>query len=75
MPDEGSTGWSDTWMISSEGHPPELHVHVDGPHGSAEANGQATVYFGEAPTSRRPATTPRPSRPAIATTHATDEAY
>ena len=36
LPKEGSTGWSDTWMISSEGQEPELHVHVDGPHHLAE---------------------------------------
>ena len=30
LPKEGSTGWSDTWMICVEGHAPELHVQVDG---------------------------------------------
>ena len=29
LPKEGATGWSDTWMISSEGEAPQLHVHVD----------------------------------------------
>ena len=29
-PKEGATGWSDTWMISSQAAHPELHVHVDG---------------------------------------------
>ena len=28
-PTEGSTGWSDTWMIAVEGQAPELHVQVD----------------------------------------------
>ncbi len=32
LPKEGSTGWSDTWMISSEAAASELHVHVDEPH-------------------------------------------
>ena len=32
LPKEGSTGWSDTWMISSEAKHPELHVQVDEPH-------------------------------------------
>ena len=29
LPEEGATGWSDTWMISSEAEASELHVHVD----------------------------------------------
>ena len=32
LPEEGSTGWSDTWMISSDAAASELHVHVDEPH-------------------------------------------
>ena len=32
LPDEGSTGWSDTWMMYSEAAASELHAHVDGPH-------------------------------------------
>ena len=32
LPEEGATGWSDTWMISSEAANPELRVHVDGSH-------------------------------------------
>ena len=32
LPDEGSTGWSDTWMMSSHGSPSELHAPVDEPH-------------------------------------------
>ena len=32
QPKEGATGWSDTWMISSQGQAPELHVPVDGLH-------------------------------------------
>ena len=33
LPDEGSTGWSDTWMIAKNAEASQLHVHVDGPHG------------------------------------------
>ncbi len=32
LPKEGSTGWSDTWMIYVEGEEPELHVPLDGSH-------------------------------------------
>ena len=35
-PDEGATGWSDTWMISSSSRASELHVQVDGLHRLAE---------------------------------------
>ena len=32
LPEEGSTGWSDTWMVAAEVRAPELRVHVDGLH-------------------------------------------
>ncbi len=51
-PKEGTTGWSDTWMISSPGQAPQLHVQVDGLHHRPEANAMATVWFGEAPVSQ-----------------------
>ena len=76
-PAEGATGWSDTWMIATEAaHPNCMYMWMNHMM-SAEANGQATVYFGEAPTSagslRR---TPRRLSPGhCEQTHATDEAY
>ena len=76
LPDEGSTGWSDTWMIASKAkHPNCMYMWMD--HmASAEANGQATVWFGEAPTSQAAcdyAETISPGHCEL--THATDEAY
>ncbi|HYH93287.1 MAG TPA: extracellular solute-binding protein [Candidatus Saccharimonadales bacterium] len=76
MPDEGSTGWSDTWMIASKAKNPNcMYMWMD--HmASAEANGQATVYFGEAPTSQAAcdyAETISPGHCEL--THATDEAF
>jgi putative spermidine/putrescine transport system substrate-binding protein len=76
LPDEGSTGWSDTWMIASKAkHPNCMYMWMD--HmASAEANGQATVWFGEAPTSQQAcdyAETLPPGHCEL--THATDEAY
>ena len=51
LPKEGSTGWSDTWMISSEAKNPNCMYmwmnHIISP----EANAAATEYFGEAPSS------------------------
>ena len=76
LPAEGSTGWSDTWMIHSKAkHPNCMYKWMD--HmASAEANGQATVWFGEAPTSQAAcdyAETLSPGHCEL--THATDEAY
>ena len=76
LPEEGSTGWSDTWMIAKNAaHPNCMYMWMD--HmASAEANGQATVWFGEAPTSQAAcdhAETLSPGHCEL--THATDEAY
>ena len=76
LPDEGSTGWSDTWMIAKNAkHPNCMYMWMD--HmASAEANGQATVWFGEAPTSQQAcdyAETIAAGHCEL--THATDEAY
>jgi putative spermidine/putrescine transport system substrate-binding protein len=53
LPDEGSTGWSDTWMISSEAEHPncayEWLNHIISP----EANAQVAEWFGEAPANEK----------------------
>ncbi len=52
LPEEGSTGWSDTWMISSKAKNPNCAYawlnYIDSP----KANAAATEYFGEAPNSQ-----------------------
>jgi putative spermidine/putrescine transport system substrate-binding protein len=52
LPSEGATGWSDTWMISSEAkHPNCMYMwmnHIISP----KANAQVAEYFGEAPAQR-----------------------
>jgi putative spermidine/putrescine transport system substrate-binding protein len=75
-PEEGATGWSDTWMISSQAaHPNCMYLWMDHMM-SAEANGQATVYFGEAPTSQAACDYAESIAPGhCEQTHATDEAY
>jgi putative spermidine/putrescine transport system substrate-binding protein len=76
LPDEGSTGWSDTWMMhANAAHPNCMLMWMDHMM-SPEANGQATVYFGEAATSQAAcdyAETISPGHCEV--THATDEAY
>ena len=51
LPEEGSTGWSDTWMIASTAKNPNcMYLWMDYII-SPEANAKATEYFGEAPVS------------------------
>ena len=76
LPEEGSTGWSDTWMIAKNAKHPNCMYAWMNHMASAEANGQATVWFGEAPTSPQAceyAETISPGHCEL--THATDEAY
>ena len=49
LPEEGSTGWSDTWMISSQAKSPNCAYAWLNYIVSPKANAQATEYFGEAP--------------------------
>jgi len=49
VPDEGATGWSDTWMISSEAEHPNCMYEWMNFIVSPEANAQVAQYFGEAP--------------------------
>lgn len=51
LPDEGATGWSDTWMIASDAESPNCAYAWLDYIASPEANAQATEYFGEAPSS------------------------
>ena len=52
LPEEGSTGWSDTWMISTTSKNPNcMYLWMDYII-SPEANAKATEYFGEAPVSK-----------------------
>jgi len=76
LPDEGSTGWSDTWMIAKKAkHPNCMYKWMDHMM-SAEANGQATVWFGEAPTSQQACDYAETIAPGhCEQTHANDEAY
>ncbi|GAA1976564.1 ABC transporter substrate-binding protein [Microbacterium pumilum] len=51
LPEEGATGWSDTWMIASEAKSPNCAYAWLDYIASPEANATATAYFGEAPSS------------------------
>jgi len=76
LPDEGSTGWSDTWMISSQAaHPGCMYRWMNwmlDPH----TNALATIWFGEAPVSQQACDEAEKISPGHCDSyHATDEAY
>jgi putative spermidine/putrescine transport system substrate-binding protein len=82
LPEEGSTGWSDTWMLSSEAeHPNCMYLwmnHILSP----EANAKVAVWFGEAPANEKSCELTGTLDPAYFGTkdhcevfHADDEAY
>jgi putative spermidine/putrescine transport system substrate-binding protein len=76
LPEEGSTGWSDTWMMAKAAkHPNCMLLWMDHMM-SAEADAQATIWFGEAPTSQQACDAAEKIAPGhCAQMHATDEAY
>ncbi len=49
LPEEGATGWSDTWMLSSEAKNPNCMYMWMNHIVSPKANAQVAEYFGEAP--------------------------
>jgi putative spermidine/putrescine transport system substrate-binding protein len=76
LPEEGSTGWSDTWMMAKAAKHPNCMLKWMDHMMSAEANAQATIWFGEAPTSQQACDAAEKIAPGHCTQmHATDEAY
>jgi putative spermidine/putrescine transport system substrate-binding protein len=74
LPKEGSTGWSDTWMISSKAqHPNCMYRWMDWIV-SPKANAQVAEYFGEAPANRQ-SCAQTADKNHCATFHANDEDY
>ena len=74
LPKEGSTGWSDTWMLSSKAkHPNCMYMwmnHIISPETSAEA----TEYYGEAPSNSKACELTK-DKSHCDTYHADDEAF
>jgi putative spermidine/putrescine transport system substrate-binding protein len=76
LPKEGTTGWSDTWMISSKAKNPNCMYKWMDYIISPAANAMATVWFGEAPVSQAGCDeAEKLSAGHCETFHATDEAY
>ena len=75
-PDEGTTGWSDTWMLAKDAANPNCMKMWMNHMMSPEANAQATVFFGEAATSPQACAAAEALAPGhCAAQHADDEAY
>ncbi|MGR2752263.1 ABC transporter substrate-binding protein [Agromyces arachidis] len=52
LPEEGATGWSDTWMVGADAANPNCAYAWLDYIASPEANAAATEYFGEAPSNQ-----------------------
>ncbi|SBS73473.1 putative spermidine/putrescine transporter subunit; periplasmic-binding component of ABC superfamily transporter [uncultured Mycobacterium sp.] len=74
LPKEGSTGWSDTWMVSSKAKNPNCMYQWMDWITSPEINAQVAEYFGEAPAQTK-ACDFTSDKTFCETYHATDSAY
>jgi len=74
LPKEGSTGWSDTWMVATKAKNPNCMYKWMNHIVSPKANAQVSEWFGEAPANEKScAETADPKH--CETFHADDEAY
>ena len=76
LPKEGSTGWSDTWMVYSKAkHPNCMYKWMDWIT-SPKVNAQVAVWFGEAPANSKACAEAEKLSPGHCDTfHANDAAY
>ena len=74
LPKEGSTGWSDTWMIASKAKNPNCMYLWMNYIISPAANAKATEYFGEAPVNAEACSLTK-DKNHCDTFHAQDEEY
>jgi putative spermidine/putrescine transport system substrate-binding protein len=74
VPKEGSTGWSDTWMISSKAKHPNCMYQWMNWIISPKANAQVAEYFGEAPAQTK-ACDETVDKNHCTTYHALDQSY
>ncbi|MGV9245680.1 ABC transporter substrate-binding protein [Streptomyces sp. NPDC003710] len=74
LPQEGATGWSDTWMLSAKAKHPNCAYKWMNWIISPKVNAQVAEYYGEAPSNIK--SCDETSDPAFCDTfHATDESY
>ncbi|MGW5670368.1 ABC transporter substrate-binding protein [Micromonospora sp. NPDC003776] len=74
LPEEGATGWSDTWMISAKAKHPNCAYRWMDHIISPKANAAVAEWFGEAPANKL-ACAETADKNHCATYHADDEAY
>ncbi len=74
LPKEGSTGWSDTWMVAKKAKHPNCAYKWLNHIVSPEANAQVAEYFGEAPANEK-ACKLTADKNHCKTFHAADEPY
>jgi putative spermidine/putrescine transport system substrate-binding protein len=74
LPKEGSTGWSDTWMIAKNAKHPNCMYRFMNHIISPEANAKVAEYFGEAPSNAKSCALTA-DKDHCKTFHAEDEAY
>jgi putative spermidine/putrescine transport system substrate-binding protein len=74
LPEEGATGWSDTWMVAANAKHPNCAYQWMNHIISPEANAAVAEWFGEAP-SNKLACAKTADKNHCATFHAEDEAY
>jgi putative spermidine/putrescine transport system substrate-binding protein len=74
IPKEGSTGWSDTWMVASKAKDPGCMYRWMDWITSAKVNAQVAEWFGEAP-AQTTACAQTADKTHCATYHALDAAY
>lgn len=74
LPSDGSTGWSDTWMISAKSKNPNCAYAWMDYIAAPDANAQSAEYFGEAPANAK-ACDLTSDKTFCDTYHAADKAY
>ncbi|NES12830.1 MULTISPECIES: ABC transporter substrate-binding protein [Micromonospora] len=74
LPEEGATGWSDTWMVSAKAKHPNCAYRWMDHIISPKANAAVAEWFGEAPANKL-ACAQTADKNHCATYHAEDEAY
>jgi putative spermidine/putrescine transport system substrate-binding protein len=74
LPKEGSTGWSDTWMISSKAKHPNCMYKWMNHIISPKANAAVAEWFGEAPSNKKSCALTA-AKDHCSLYHASDEAY
>ena len=75
LPKEGSTGWSDAWMISSQSKNPNCAYMWMDYTSSPEVNGAIAMNFGMAPANAAFCDTSEEAKAHCEQFHATDEEY